>query len=77
MNCSLSNVLTLDLLKHSEPTPADDNAPKSSLTVETSHGTTWIVCLYILPPDYGTLSSKLNSKFSSEKTDQLLFSQPR
>ncbi len=38
--------------------------PKPSLTVETSHWTsrTWILCLSSLPPDSGTLISKLNAK---------------
>ncbi len=48
--------LTVDFRKHSGPTPADDMAAQSSLTVELHTGlqVTWILCLSTLPPDSGS-----------------------
>ncbi len=61
---SMTMVL-LCLIGHSGPTQQMTWQPKSSLTVETSHWTSInILCLYSLPPDSGTLISKLNATFT-------------
>ncbi len=56
--------LTLDFRKHSAPTPADDMAAQiiTDWKLHTGLQATWILCLSILPPDSGTLISKLNTK---------------
>ncbi len=69
MKCSKTSwytaVLTLDLRKHSGPTPADDMAPHHWLwKLYTGPQATWILCLSSLPPDSGTLISKGNAKFT-------------
>ncbi len=59
-------VLTVDFRKHSGPTPADDMAAQiitdcGNFTLDfNQHG----FCLSTLPPDSGTLISKLNAKFT-------------
>ncbi len=71
MKCSKTSwytaVLTLDLRKHSGPTPADDMAPPNHhwlWKLYTGPQATWILCLSSLPPDSGTLISKGNAKFT-------------
>ncbi len=53
------------LQKHSGPTPADDiGSPNHHWLwkLHTGLQATWILCLSTLPPDSGTLISKLNAK---------------
>ncbi len=70
MKCSKTSwytaVLTLDLRKHSGPTPADDMAPQTitDWKLYTGPQATWILCLSSLPPDSGTLISQGNAKLT-------------
>ncbi len=70
MKCSKTSwytaVLTMDLRKHSGPTPADDMAPQTitDWKLYTGPQATWILCLSSLPPDSGTLISKGNAKLT-------------
>ncbi len=58
--------LTVDFRKHSGPTPADDSSPNHHWLWKLHNGlqATWIMLLSTLPPDSGTLISKLNAKFT-------------
>ena len=62
-------VLILDLLKHSGPTPEDDMAPQiiTDWKLHTGLQATSFLCLSILPPDSGTLISKLNEQKTTER----------
>ncbi len=70
MKCSKTSwytaVLTLDLRKHSGPTPADYMAPQTITDCGNLHWTSSNVdsVPLSLPPDSGTLISKGNAKFT-------------
>ncbi len=69
-------VLTVDFRKHSEPTSADDMTAQIItdcgnfififfiFKLHTGLQVTWVLFLSTLPPDSGTLISKLNAKFT-------------
>ncbi|MED6285844.1 hypothetical protein CHARACLAT_033360 [Characodon lateralis] len=67
MKCSKTSwqtaAYTLDVRKHSGPTPADDMAPQT-ITDCGNFTLDFILCLSSLPPDSGTLISKGNAKFT-------------
>ncbi len=56
----------MDFRKHSGPTPVDDMEPQTITDCEnfTRLQETWILFLSTLPPDSGTLISKLNATFT-------------
>ncbi len=56
--------LTVDFRKHSGPTPADESSPNHHWLwkLHTGLQATWMLYLSTLPPDSGTLISKLNVK---------------
>ncbi len=66
INCSkiswYTAALTLDLIKRNGPTPADSTPNHHWLwKLHTGLQATWILWLSSLPPDSGTLISKLNA----------------
>lgn len=59
--------LTLHLIKHNGPTPADVTAPPNHYWLQKLHTrlqAAWILCLSSLPSDSGTMISTWNAKFT-------------